>query len=93
MEGDFTAQAMTADIDAGPSKKVFSFENDAMWLPAFLQVVSKCAIHPKFKGIMAKDGYVPEVKKWMDFYSANVGEPLKGLKTDQVAKTIVKKSK
>lgn len=91
MEGDFTAQAMTADIDAGPSKKVFYFANDKVWLKPFLQVVAKCAGHPEFKGIMAKDGYVTEVKKWMDFYSSKVGEPMDGLKSDDVAKTIVRK--
>lgn len=91
IEADFTEQAMTSDIDAGPSKKVARFENDAMWLTALLQVIGKVAVHPKFKGIMAKDGYVPEVKKWLDFYSANIGEPLKGLTFDEVAKTIVRK--
>jgi hypothetical protein len=91
LEGDFTQQMMTADIDAGPSKKVASFENDAAWLPVFLQVVTKCAGHPKFKGIMAKDGYIPEIDKWMKFYSASVGEPLKGLKFTEEAKTIVRK--
>ena len=93
MEGEFTTQAMTSDLDAGPSKKVFAFENDALWLTPFLQVVGKVAVSPKFKGIKAKDGYIAEIDKWLKAYSSMVGEPMKGLKVQDVAKTIVKKSK
>ena len=92
MNADFTAQAMMSDVETGPSKTVFVFENDAAWLQPFLQVVSKCAVHPKFK-FKVKGVYVPEIDKFMKFYSQYVGEPLKGLKAEQVAKTIVKKSK
>ena len=92
MNADFTAQAMVADVEAGPSKTMYVFENDSMWLQPFLQVVSKCAVHPKFK-FKVKDAYVPEIDKFMKFYSQNIGEPMKGLKAEQVAKTIVKKSK
>lgn len=91
VEADFTQQAMTADIDAGPSKKVASFTNDAMWLTPFLKVVGKVAVHPKFKGILGKDAYVPEVQKWLDFYAANVGEGIEGITFAEKAKTIVKK--
>lgn len=91
IEADFTQQAMTSDIDAGPSKKVASFANDSMWLTAFLKVVGKCAVHPKFKGIVNSKGeYVPEVKKWLDFYSANIAEGIDGLTFDEKAKTIVR---
>lgn len=86
---DFTQQAMTSDIEAGPSKKVARFADDKNWLPSFLKVVAKCAAHPKFK-LHAKEGYVPEVKKFMDFYSANIGEAIDGLAFDEKAKTIVR---
>lgn len=92
MEGDFTAQAMTSDVDAGPSKMVYGFENDMMWLNPLVHVISKCAVNPKFKGIKnGKGEYVPEVQKWLTFYGDHIAQPLAGLKGEEVAKTIVKK--
>lgn len=92
LEGDFTQQAMTADMDAGPSKQVASFTNDAMWLPPFLKIVSKVAVHPKFKGIVnAKGEYIPEVKKFLEFYGSYIAEPIEGITFEEKAKTIVRK--
>lgn len=92
MEADFTQQAMTADVEAGPSKKEFSFENNSIWLKALVGVITKCAIHPKFKGIMKANGeYVPEVQKWLDFYSANIAEDIPGMTYKEVAKTAIRK--
>ena len=93
LEGDFTQQAMTQDLDAGPSKRVASFLDDKAWLSPFLKVVSKVAAHPKFKGIVAKDEYIPEVKKWLDFYASQIGESMDGITFEEKAKTIVRKSK
>lgn len=86
LEGDFTQQAMTQDLDAGPSKKVASFSDDKVWLSPFLKIVAKVAAHPKFKGIVSKDEYVLEVKKWLDFYSSQIGEPMDGITFEVKAK-------
>lgn len=90
-EADFSQQMMTSEVEAGPSKKVARFANDKAWLNPLLKVISKVGAHPDFKGIMAKDGYVPEVKKWLDFYSQHITEPIDGLVFDDKAKTIVRK--
>lgn len=90
VEADFTQQMMTADIDAGPTKTVARFANDAQWLNGFLKVVSKCAAHPKFKFYDTKKGYRPEIAKWLEFYGANIGEPMEGIVLEEKAKTIVR---
>lgn len=90
VEADFTQQMMTADIDAGPTKTVARFANDAQWLNAFLKVVAKCAAHPKFKFYDTKKGYRPEIAKWLEFYGANIGEPMEGIVLEERAKTIVR---
>lgn len=89
-EGDFTQQMMTADLKAPPSKKVASFTSNAAWLGPFLKVVAKVGAHPKFKGIMAKEGYTPAVKAWMTFYGDNIAEPIEGITLTEEAKTIIK---
>lgn len=93
MEGSFTEQAMMNDADVGPSKKVFTFSDNAVWMSTLLKVISKVATSPKFKGKKANGELVPEIQKWLDHYSNLIGEPMPGLNVETVAKTIVKKEK
>jgi hypothetical protein len=94
MEGyhaDFTQQAMTSDLDAGPSKKAVSFADDKLWLKPLLEVISKVAVHKKFKGIKDTKGNVrKELQWWLDQYASCIGEPMEGLNVEEVAKTIIR---
>ena len=94
MEADFTQQALTSDLEAGPTEKVASFTNDKLWLKPFAAVIGKVSLSPKFKGIMDSKGFPrKEVQWWLDQYGSLVGEPIEGITLTEVAKTAIRKQK
>lgn len=92
MEAEFIQQGSTQDLPDQASKKVASFENDAMWLQPFLQVVSHVAISKPKSIRNSKGEYIPEIQKWLTaFESCHGGKTIPGLKMEDSAKTIIRK--
>jgi len=88
IEAEFIRQGTLADVEAGPSKKKASFENDAMWLVPLQQVIA----HVATNGVNiknAKGEYIPAVQFWLTKFES-LGKEVKGVKMDEIAKTIVK---
>lgn len=94
VNAEFTAQVHTQDIEDGPMKNVASFENTATYLKPFAEVIGACALHPKFPGILKKNGkdVIDSVQWWLDWYADHTeAKPIKGIKIEKVAKTIIRK--
>lgn len=91
MESEFVEQGTTAGLPGQNTKKVASFENDAMWLNPLLQVISHVAIN-KMKPIKnAKGEYIPAIQWWLTQYeSCHQGKVIPGLKMEDEAKTTIR---
>lgn len=95
MDAEFVEQVQTQDLDSGPMKRVASFESNEQFLKPFASVIGACALHPKFPGIMKKNGtdVIDSVQWWLDWYGANCKDPIKGIVVKEVPKTIIRKAK
>lgn len=88
VEAEFIKQGSTQDLEAGPSKKEASFENDAMWLKPLQEVIAHVAINGMT--IRKKNGeYIDSISWWLKKFEA-LGKEVNGIKLVDVAKTIVK---
>lgn len=88
VEAEFIRQGTLADVEAGPSKKKASFENDAMWLVPLQQVIGHVATSGI--NIRKKNGeYIDSIQWWLTKFES-LGKEVKGVKMEDVAKTIVK---
>jgi hypothetical protein len=91
MESEFVQQGTTGELPSQASKKVASFENDAMWLQPLLLVISHVAINGSVKIKNAKGEYAPEIAKWLKaFESCHGGKVIPGLKMEDEAKTTIR---
>jgi len=94
MNAEFTAQVQTQDLEQGPMKKIASFESNENFLKPFAEVIGACVLHPKFPGIMKKNGtdVIDAVQWWLDWYADHTdAKPIKGINILRVPKTIIKK--
>lgn len=90
VEASFVAQAQTQDLETGPTKKVASFTNDALWIRPFLAVVQEVA----GKGITITNakGYIPSIQWWLTKFEL-ASKPIDGITLKEVSKTILKEKK
>jgi hypothetical protein len=94
MNAEFTAQAQTQDLEQGPMKKIASFESNDNFLKPFAEVIGACVLHPKFPGIMKKNGtdVIDAVQWWLDWYADHTEvKAIKGIKIKEIPKTIIRK--
>lgn len=94
MNAEFTAQAQTQDLEQVPMKKIASFEDNKNFLKPFAEVIGACVLHPKFPGIMKKNGtdVIDAVQWWLDWYADHTeAKAIKGIVIKEVPKTIIRK--
>lgn len=88
VEAEFVRQGTLDGVEAGPSKKKASFENDAMWLKPLQEVIAHVAINGM--NIRKKNGeYIDSIQWWLSKFES-LGKEVNGIKLEDVAKTIVK---
>ena len=93
VEAEFTQQAQTQDLDAGPVKIVAEFANDRSWLASLLDVIGKVAISGKMPTIRKRNGdYIDAIGWWLTKF-AETGKEANGVVLKETAKTIVRKKK
>ncbi len=81
-------QGTLSDVEAGPSKKKASFENDVMWLKPLQEVIGHVALSGMT--IRKKNGeYIDSVAWWLTKFET-LGKEVKGIQLVDIAKTIVK---
>lgn len=88
VEAEFVRQGTLADVEAGPSKKKASFEDDKKWLVPLQQIIG----HVATSGVNirnAKGEYIPAIQWWLTRFES-LGKEVNGVKLEDVAKTIVK---
>lgn len=96
MEGEFVRQGTLEGMEIGPVERIASFDDidNNKWIKPFLEVVAKCAVHPKFKLVKAKKAeYIDAVQWFMDFYGKNFQDTLNGIHMKEKPKSIVRASK
>jgi len=88
VSAEFVRQGTLSDIEAGPSKKKASFENDSMWLVPLQQVIG----HVALTGIpiKKKSGEYIDAIQWFLTKFETLGKEVPGIKLIDVAKTIIK---
>lgn len=94
MNAEFTAQVQTQDLEQGPMKKIASFESNDNFLKPLAEVIGACVLHPKFPGIMKKNGtdVIDAVQWWLDWYADHTEvKAIKGIIIKEVPKTIIRK--
>ncbi len=96
MEAEFVRQGTLEGMDVPAVKYIPEFEdiNLNKWVKPFLEIVAKCAVHPKFKLVKEKKPeYIDAVQWWLNFYGANFKEKLPGIVMKEEAKTVIRAKK
>ncbi len=92
MEAEFTQQAITQDLETGPTEKKVQFEQ-GQFLKPFAEIIGHCVSHPDFPGIYkkGKEEFVDGVKFWVSFYEKKcLDKNVKGIKIVEKAKVTIK---